>query len=375
MAVLAASVPVLVFLGFREVANSRSGRLVDVTLGPDEPGYEAIVARTPVLLLAHIDRGDDEDAERRLLSLTVLALSTGTGGGAVLFLPVATEVDSGGSPTALAAVYERDGLAGLRDAAAHLVGTSFDEAIEVDAEFLAQVFAPVAPLEIANPDDVITEDGDRTFPAGPIELSDDVGPYLAAKGEQESDLARLVRHEAVWSAWLSAVAASTDPGVVPGETNSGLGRFVRALAAGSQRFESLPVEPSSDTNGGEGFRADTTAVNDLLSELVPFPASPTPGARLRLRVLNGLAADDTRRDAALRALVHAGAEIETIGNAQRLDHEETSITYYDPNHQAAADLFRAALGVGTVVLENVGAEIADVTVILGRDYLEEETTA
>ena len=65
---------------------------------------------------------------------------------------------------------------------------------------------------------------------------------LTLPPEGESDLVAAVRHEAVWQAWLAAVAASTDPDVVPGERSSGIGRFVRGWPPGRSPIEVVPVD-------------------------------------------------------------------------------------------------------------------------------------
>ena len=66
------------------------------------------------------------------------------------------------------------------------------------------------------------------FPAGPIALQPaQVGPYLAALNPGENELNRLNRNQLFWQAWLKQIAASTAADVIPGETGSGIGLFVR----------------------------------------------------------------------------------------------------------------------------------------------------
>ena len=368
VAVLTLAVPVLAWIGFREVVQSKSGRLVDQVKDPDTPGFEAVVERTPTSLLVQL--GDDGTP----ISLTVLALNSDDAGGAVLFVPVNTLIDlPDGNVIPLSDAYGPGGLVGVRDTTALVVGIGFDEANEVDSARLAALVEPVAPLTVQNPDDLVVDVGGAdpvTFAAGPLQLAaDEVGLYLSARAPDESDLARLARQEAFWEAWLEAVDASADPAVVPGETSSGLGRFVRGLAGGAVRFETLPVAAAPPGAGeGEFFEAQDAAVDAVLADLVPFPVSPAPGARPRVRLLDG-GPDPAGRDQAAHVLVRAGAEIDIVGNADRFGYEETSIVYYDPEREADAQRLQEALGTGTVRFEQADSDRTDVTVILGSDFL------
>ena len=368
VAVLTLAVPVLAWIGFREVVKSQSGTRVDQVKDPSAPGFEAVVERTPTSLLVQL--GDDGTP----VSLTVLALNADDAGGAVLFVPIATLITlPDGNVVPLSDAYGPGGLIGIRDATALVVGIGFDEANEVDGARLAQLVDPVAPLTVQNPDDLVVDVGGAdpvTFEAGPIELqANQVGLYLSARGSDESDLARLVRQEAFWEAWLAAVAASTDAAVVPGETTSGIGRFVRGLAGGSVRFETLPVSSAPPGAGdGEFFEAQDAAVDAVVADLVPFPVSPAPGTRPRVRLLDG-GPDVTGRDRAAHLLVRAGAEIDIVGNADRFGYEETTIVYYDPEREADAQRMQEALGTGTVRFEQADSDRTDVTVILGSDFL------
>jgi hypothetical protein len=259
----------------------------------------------------------------------------------------------------------------VRQAAAGLLGTSFDDAIQVGDERLGQLVAPVTPLQFDNPDDVSADNlDDVRFAAGPVALdAAQVGPYLEARNRNESDLARLVRQQGLWTAWIDAIRNSTDPGVVPGEVTSGIGRFLRGLATGAVQYAALPVDPPTTPADGapETFTADVEAVQQLLADLVPFPTSPAPGDRIRVRLLDGAQVGSTRAFA-LRDLVVAGGEIAVIGNAETFDNATTSIVYYDPINKDSAETVRDALGLGTVELQQADSDTIDVTVILGSDY-------
>src|SRR6266508_2494858 len=106
LTMLTVAVPILTWIGFREVVESRSGVLVDQQRDPDAPGFEAVVERTPTALVVQL--GPDGVP----VSVTVLALSPGDAGGAVLFIPVTTVVYAQNGVAPLAAAYDTGGLAG-----------------------------------------------------------------------------------------------------------------------------------------------------------------------------------------------------------------------------------------------------------------------
>ena len=274
----------LVYAGARILRSSTEGEVLLQETDPAAPGYEALVSPTPTLLVIH-------DVDGLVVDLTVLTLpDPSAGGGGVVLVPTRTVSDL---PLFGYAPIETAYDLGSADLQAEVVGdvltTGIGEVVVVDADRWAGLVAPVAPLSIDNPDD-IEVDGEVRFPAGDLELeADDVGAYLEATQEGESDLARLFRHRTFWAAWLEAVAASGDPSAVPGKLEAGIGRFVRALAGGTTVVETLPVEPVTveDYDDEPTFAPQSDEVAALVADLVPLPRSPRPGVRPRVRLLNG----------------------------------------------------------------------------------------
>jgi hypothetical protein len=388
MVILASAIPVLGYVGFQKVFNTTAGRRVDAQNDPTRPNYEANVTPTPVLLLAQADAGG-------VTGLTVLSLGGGDAGGAVLFIPVNTVTEqlattasststSSSSKTTttkppsvktttLSAAFASQGTADLNQLTANVVGVSFDEVVVMTDEQLAAFIAPVAPLTINNPDRLVTVDsGGRTqvaFAAGELQLqAADVARYLRSRNPQESDLNRLTRHQLVWQAWLAAVRGSPNPNVVPGETSSGLGRYVRGLARGNVQFAALPVTPQS-SGATETFVADANRVAALMTSFVPLPTPARPGARVRVRLLSGVGPVNV--DHLLSSsLVSADSQITIVGNADRFDYATTQIVYYDDAFAGAAAQLQQLFGVGEVTKSTTPADSEDVTVIIGNDLVD-----
>lgn len=354
----------LVYAGTRIIRSSTEGEVLSRESDPSAPGYEALVASTPTLVVIH-------DVDGLVEGITVLTLANpGGGGGGVVFVPTRVLSDM---PIFELAPIEAAYDLGSPELEAEVVGdvlsTGMEEHVVVDAERWAGLVAPVAPLRIDNPDD-LEVDGELRFPAGDLELeAEDVGPYLAARSEGESDLGRLFRHETFWNAWLDAVAEAGTPEAVPGELEVGIGRFVRELAAGAHVVETLPVRAATLRGFDDEpvFRPVTDDVEDLVARLVPFPRSPRPGVRERVRVLNGTG-DLGAAQRLAPELPPLGVEVSIVGNARSLEVESTTIAYVNPDHEDAARAIRDLLGVGEVLMDPRPGDVADITVTLGADH-------
>ncbi|MCU1453921.1 MAG: hypothetical protein JWN46_2067 [Acidimicrobiales bacterium] len=368
---LVGAIPALGWVGVRLIRNSKAGTFSATGSNPSAPGYEAPVEPTPTGVVIQ------RDANNKPISLTVLALGSTAQGGSVLFLPLDTRVAfpaygvdrlRAAYAVAAPAVARSNLVARVAD----VLHIGFDEANVIDVNDLqwAALTKKVAPITFQNPDPLTV--AGKSLQPGTVALApEEVGPYLAALRPGESDLNRLNRHQVFWDAWLKAVGRSNDPAVIPGETGSGLGLFVRTLAKGTVRLTTLPLKAATgDPNAA--FVPDDTEVQRLITDMVPAPIPPFPGARISLRVLNGVAGKSIGTDIT-RPLVAAGANILIVGNGRTFGNATTVYEYRDPVFKDRATLIRAALGnKGTLRLNRLAPDNVDVTVTLGRDVLGDQ---
>lgn len=361
LAVLA--VPVLVWLGVQTILGSTEGTRVSTVQDPGAPGYERLVDPTPTFLVLA------EDPSGGLASVTFLALTGEEAGGVVAIPPATLITDGEGGGGTLEAVYATGGADEVRSLVERQLNARVEGVRILDDDDWAALLAPVAPLEVDNPDEVRGEDGEVAFPSGELALEpEQVGPYLATHNEGESDLNRMVRLQQFWSAWLGAVGDAGDrEDVVPGEVSSGLGRFVRALGGDTLEVATLPVDnaplPGSDASV---FAPVTERIGELVTRLVPFPSGAPAGARLRVRLLDGAGGLDHGLGA-VRTLTGAGGEVRTIGNAAAFDVATTQFVYHDEALRERVEALRDALGRGEVVRTDQVDDAIDVTVVLGAD--------
>jgi LytR cell envelope-related transcriptional attenuator len=345
---------VLTYVGVQTVRDSRAGKRVSTVTDPALPGFEAFLEPTPTMLVLH-------RSGATLHSAALLTLNASDAGGSVLLLPPATRINGEDDAATLDFVSaygssREDVVTAIQD----LLGVGITEAVEVDDARWSELVAPVAPLALENPDAV------GEFPAGELSLApEQVGPYLAAQAEGESELARLFREQLFFEAWFDAVAASQDPDVVPGEVDSGIGRFIRGLAAGDNAVTTLPVTESA-TADGTRLDVDSVALPEVLAMVVPYPTASRPGQRIRIRLLDGTGDQEhVLRVAPL--LGPAGGEVVVVGNADRFDYGATEIRLHNLGlHQAASDL-QTELEAGEIIEDPRPTDAFDVTIVLGAD--------
>jgi hypothetical protein len=316
----------------------------------------------------------------------MIALGGGDAGGSVVFIPIDTVTNAlptdpttttrpGTQPktTTLAKAFDTKGQGDLNQLAANVLGLNFDETVLLNNDSLAQFVKPAAPLMINNPDRLVEVDSkgraNVVFPAGPVTLqAEDIPRYLALRNPGETDVGRLARQQAVWQAWIDSVKSSSNPNIVPGETTSGLGRYLRGLAKGTVQFSTLPGSPRTDSSGDESFVPDTDRISTLMAQSVQLPTPANPGDRVRVRLLSGVGPVDATAVVGAR-LVPADAQVIIVGNADRFDYTTTKIVYYDDSFAAAANETQRLLGVGEVTKSATSDDTEDMTIIIGQDLV------
>ncbi len=395
--ILLAAVPALGWIGKERLLDSRGGDVVDGTREAGDPGYKALVEPTQTALV--IQRATPEGP---VVATTLLALGMGQTGGSVIQIPLDTETRN---PVfaldRLGQVAEMGMSDRLTDAVEDRLNVAIPTTIELDDSLLASLVAPVAPLAIDNPDSVITDTG-QEFDAGEIQLSaEELGPFLRAGGEVESELARLARNEVVWTAWLDAIGQSDTTDSV-GPATTGIGPFLRTLSGAGAKadgeevvapvVETLDVEEQTDADipdaaelpdsfdvpesGDDGSNVrplvPAPGFDEQVLEAVPFPRSPGGFARYNLKLLNGAAGEEIPRTI-INDLLLRGAALTTLGNAASFGADATTVEYTNDGWKDLAELAGQTLGGAEVSLMSPAraeAEGDDIVITIGQDVLD-----
>lgn len=357
----------LVWAGSNAILGNTDGAVIRTVDDPTQPGFEALVEPTPVMLVAVV-------ADDGSLGSAVVLSRIADGSGGVIVVPPATVVNEARGD-ALAQRWQDGGLDDVVAGVEEILNVGVDESRAVDSDQWEALVAPVGGLVVVNPDAVQSSDegdGDPVrFAAGTITvLPGQVGDYLGATATGESDLNRMIRQQQLWASWFETVGSRLDePGVLPGESSSGLGLFVRSLGAAQVELVTLPVRTVVGESGEIRFVPAPQQVAETVSLLIPFPVGASPDSRLRVRVLDGTGQLDNGFPA-VPALVTGGAEIATVGNATRFDYEVTQFIVAAGVDTAKVDELRRSLGVGEVVTSAEQASAVDVTVVLGLDAVD-----
>lgn len=384
---LAAAIPLLVWYAADAIYRSADGELTARITDPAAPGYEVAVLPSPSHLL--LGEGPDE----QLAMVVVMSLAADDQGGSALLLPPETVLDDG---RRLLDVYRDDGDDDTREALATLLGVDFDATSVLDDEGWTQLLTPVGDLPVDITEDLVgtgivalTDDGEDDegeaqgeetgggrnggrgeglavrWQAGPIAIApDDVSSFVGWLNPDEDPFNRYRRQDRFWRAWLAAVAVSDDPAIVPGEIDSGLGRFIRGLAI--EPFIEEPSVSPADTDLGPGFELDVPGLRDVILEMIPFPLPAEEGSRPRVRLLDGVGGLDVATVYA-PPLVRSGAQISILGNASTFGVTTTTVVYHDEDSAEQAEAFGEIVDAGEVRYEPIEGAAVDMTIIIGTD--------
>lgn len=319
---------------------------------------------TPKALLIHV--GDVGE----LVSVTAAVLDGSGSGGGVVFVPASTVLDVPGfGLESLARSLELGGEELVQLTTENLLGVEFDHVAVLDARAWASLVEDVAPLEVVNPNPIDRDDDGRiavVTDAGPLTLTADaVGPFLAAQALEEPDLERLLRHDTVWRAWLGGLASIDYP---LADVRTDLGAFLHGLADGPVDYRLLPVETLAGTGVETEYQIVREDIDALVAELAPDAAGDGSG-RVRVQLLNG-AGTPGLASVATELLVPAGARVDLRDNARTFDYRTTQLVYYRDDQRIAAERLREALGLGEVVRDRNAIDVVDVTIVLGRDFVD-----
>jgi len=126
----------------------------------------------------------------------------------------------------------------------------------------------------------------------------------------------------------------------------------------------LPAKPI--INDKETFLKPEEEEIDRLFALIWGISKEERKADLRVIVLNGSGVPGAAGDAAEK-LINNNCRIVQTENADNFDYEKTQIIIYKGAKKWAAKI-RKVMGVGEIFRKNIPQDLADITVIVGKDY-------
>jgi len=193
--------------------------------------------------------------------------------------------------------------------------------------------------------------GDTVLGPGKTHMSGDQVVTFLYEDAEDTDL----RWAAVLEAFLKAAPAVPEGDLAETDDAAAAGRIMQGWSGGE-----VQVAPTKVV-GGTAIVAAQPDLDDLMGNIF---GTPKP---VRALVQNGTGSPSVG-EAVARDLLPAGFRIVLSGNASSFDHATTTITATGNAHLDDANKARGALGVGTVQVTQVPSGLADVTIVVGRDF-------
>ena len=395
---LLAAAGVLVGVAAGTLRNSQAGQAVGIEERP-----VAFLPSTPNALLTV--EGDDGE----LTSIVVLTLLPSGRGGTVVTMPVNADSDAGvgEEPIPLDAAYEQlefDDFVGLVES---MLTIAIEQAESVDAERLAELIAPVVPIDVVLPEDVVDS---STLGTGivAVEGEQDLRGLLVVDALTATDTAGSAydHHDvdvAVWSG-LAANAPVPVSSEMPRDESgdplppTDVDELVQRLWEGPVRVRDLQVIPFDVPADGESgapvddpgdaavVRIDHRDTILVFAQISPaLVSTPNPALSFRLEIdftdeqlLAGGANFETASDLArqlIGELLFFGSNVvsvdltETGSGAQSVTEIAVADEWFLPDMNEFAPIL---FGESNVELATELIDGVDVVVALGSDYLRRE---
>lgn len=340
---LAMAIPFVIIGGYHALLDSRAGTFVEEPTRFD-PGWRALVDPTQVVGVAEVDQGTVTG-----VTLLVNHIEVQSSGTAIL-IPGSMEID--GRPIS-ARTNPTD--------AVNDVGQALRLAISrvdiLDDAGWAETLED-AQYTMDSPDPVMDEAGSPLFAVGPVVVdASNAAAFLGRPAPGAAPISVKFRRQTFWN----AVIGSPPPG------QSSLAQDLRAVDATTSQVLDLPTSQVDGTTV-----LSTEAAETMIRRVVAYPAGPTPGDRLQVRILDRTGEANLEEVAA--AVASQGIEVLEIGNAAEFDRGTTEIIVpstmvsNEAVPPSVEDLIRYIGTWENSAITDPLAVDSVVTVIIGRDF-------
>jgi len=333
--------------GFSSVLKSEEGATREAITNPLEEGFEAFVEQTWAELVITEDESGD------LVQVAVISIADRqSGGGTILLLPPELKLDQCVEDCTLNSQYLKSGLELVRDSVSELLETEFSDSTTLTSERWETLIEPIGIVAIR------ATDTDEIQIVSKSEVFD----FISRK-ENASFLSRQKDQGDFWRSWISALKESGDiDGSLP-LMRIPVVELVSALAKSS-----FTVVDNLWNDLGDGPEVNPELLSGVIYDMFPFPATTENDERATVRLLNGT--DDFPLSTKMQELLREnGANITVIGNFRSFNVIQTRVIYKDIETQVEAERLAAAIGAH-VIQDELVSPVADLTVLIGRDFAQ-----
>ncbi|RIK09002.1 MAG: hypothetical protein DCC49_07690 [Acidobacteria bacterium] len=345
---------------------------------PDGNGNKGVpVTRT--LLFVEVDAANPDVGA---ISLTLFGLND-DGSASVVFLPPGTssEIPARG-PDRLGDAVNLSSPNLMRLTVENLLGIRVDSVVTLSSEGMRRFFDPLAPIPITIPERLSAQENNVLVPKfipGTYEFdSARLVEYMDFRASGEGEIQRLSRHQRAWDAALGRaraidggerMAASLgDANLISQAEVAALGEFLSRISDSDRGYALLPVDPKQSLEGEERYEPRTEDIQAMVIQRFAGARSDfSESGRVRLGILNGNGGVGVTEEVA-KILIPEGYRVVFTENADNFEYSETQIVFNRTPFEANARDVQRRLGVGKLILNRSPQDVADIIVIVGKDF-------
>jgi len=330
----------------------------------------------------------EQNEEVGALWMTLLSFDRVNRTGAVVYIPAHAAVEvPGRGLRGIGEALASGGIPLLLVSAENLLGIEIDRYLELSDNDAELLFEATGPLSVNVPDEVRVSAGPGRarllFTEGQQQLRPNFLVQLLYVIGLDADDAELgLRHISFWDSLFDAFAeepenlsaAVRSAGGALAESDADPGEHAQLLAAlaalspSDRTIAPLPVQQVS-VGGSELYAVDAETIEAFMSDTLGV--ADVGNDDVRVQVLNGNGVPGIGQEVA-EDLVGAGFRVVLTGNARRLNYKRTLIITYDDSDEgrAVAQRARSLLGVGEIQVSVQEQGIVDLTIVVGKDFLQ-----
>lgn len=249
-------------------------------------------------------------------------------------------------------------IIGASDQSAEFLAVRLDE---TDEQILGIAIPGGAFMEV--PGQGFERVGD-SFAAGAGVSLAAISNYLTVPFEHYVVVDAAVYQDALTNQSLRDVMSNIQDSDLSDSERERIAEFIGTIPGERTALVPLPVKPI-DLGGQTYYEPQRDKIADLLLQWWDVKLG-AEDASVRVILYNGAGTPGIAGEAA-QQLIAAGMRVVDTKNADRFDYDTTLIVVQDGNTDQGA-LVRQALGVGEIVEKPSEQDVADVIVIIGRDY-------
>jgi polyisoprenyl-teichoic acid--peptidoglycan teichoic acid transferase len=323
--------------------------------------------------------------------MTLIGVDAAASSASIAYLPAHTAYEVPGQGLqGIGEALSTGGISLISVSVENMLGVPIDHFIELPATDAEAFFEHTGDLTVNVPQEVRVSAGADTaqvlFDAGeqvlPPRFQTDLLYEVGLDGD-ETELGS--RHLAFWQAFVethsgdpqalkSAVAASSGALDSSDSSSAEQASFFTDLVSLSPEevtISSLPVEEEV-TGETELYSISDADIRSFVGET--FGEVPNAGDEVRVQILNGNGQPGMAQAVAER-LVGKGYRVVLSGNADEL-YEETRLVIYEstPEAEAAGERAGELLGVGDLQVSVQQQGIVDLTIVVGKDFIDAAET-